>query len=250
MIWALVSQKGGTGKTTTTANLGVALAERGKKVLLVDFDPQGSLGTCVGIEPDDLELTVYNALFQKDVKLEDVLLKGVKPGVDLVPANIDLAAGELLLMSQMEREKFLRRILRPFAKRYDFTLVDCPPSLGMLTINGMTAADEVIIPVSSAFLSLRGLRQLNTTMQQMQESLNPALKVKGVLLTRHNKQTRHAQQVMDRVKEFYGDKVFKAIIPHTVRFDEAPVLGKTILEYEPDSSGAKAYRSLAKEVLA
>jgi chromosome partitioning protein len=243
--YALANQKGGTGKTTTAVNLGAALAEMGKKVLLVDLDPQASLSASLGIVPEELEKTIYHALFQDGINLKDVSLK-IRPHLDLVPANRDLAVGEFLLREGGTKEALKESLTK---LKYDFILIDCPPSLGMLTIAALATAEGVIIPLSCSFLSLRGLSQLTESIKRVKEELNPKLELSGILLTHFDRRTRHSKEVVDRVRQFYGEKVFKTLIPRTVRFQEAPVLGQSILEYAPSSPGALAYRELGKEVL-
>jgi chromosome partitioning protein len=246
--YALANQKGGVGKTTTVLNLGAALAELGKRVLVIDLDPQGSLTASLGGHPDELEKTIYHALLQEEISLREVLIRGVKPGLDLAPANPDLAAAELLLRGE-NRGKTLRKALSPVKGSYDYLLIDCPPSLGLLTVNALAASDGAIVPVSCSFLSLRGLRQLSETIGKVKRELNPRLELTGILLTQFDRRTRHAKEVVDRVRQFYGRRVFRTVIPRTVRFDEAPVLGQSILEYAKDSPGALAYQKLAKEVI-
>jgi chromosome partitioning protein len=249
IVYSISNQKGGVGKTVTTANLGAALAELSKKVLLVDLDPQGSLSACFGIDINNLEKTIYNALLERKTTLNDVKIRSGFGNLDLIPANIDLSAAEILLINEIGREKILARALKPIKSEYDYILIDCPPSLGLLTVNSLTAADKVIIPVQCSFLATRGLRQLTETIDKIQERANPHLEIGGILLTRYDSRTLHANEVVEKVREAFGPLVFETIIKSTVRFDEAPVAGKPILEYASDSEGSLAYRQLAKELL-
>jgi chromosome partitioning protein len=237
------------GKTTTAASLGPALAEHDKRVLLIDFDPQGSLSSCFGINSAQIDKTIYNALLEKNVYLRDVILKTNIPSVDLAPANIDLSAAEILLVNEISRERVLSRALKQVDDEYDFTLIDCPPSLGILTINALSAAHRVLIPVQCSYLAMRGLKQLTETIEKIKESTNPDLSILGILLTRFDRRTLHAREVVDRIRERFNELVFNTIINATVRFDEAPVAGEPVLFYASDSKGAVAYRDLAKEIL-
>jgi chromosome partitioning protein len=250
-VVAMANQKGGVGKTTTTINLGAALAELGSRVLLVDMDPQGSLGTGLGVEPHGLERTIYNLLLQDAaVDLDDVLLTTDVDGLHLLPANIDLAAAELALVQEVAREQALRRVVERVRYRYDFVLIDCPPSLGLLTINGLTAADGVLVPLECEYFALRGMSLLMQTLHKVQERLNPQLELEGIVATMFDARPVHTREVLERVREAFGDAVYKTTINKTIRFAEAPVAGEPILSYSPRSKGSDAYRDLAKEVLA
>ena len=249
-IVALCNQKGGVGKTTTTINLGAALAELGRQVLLVDFDPQGALSVGLGIAPHQLDRTVYNLLMERGVGVEDVLIKTGVPGVDLLPSNIDLSAAEVQLVGEVAREQTLTRALAPVVDRYDYILIDCQPSLGLLTINALTAADGVIIPLECEFFSLRGVAMLIDTVEKVQERLNPDLKIDGILATMYDGRTLHGREVFARVVEAFGDSVFDSVISRTVRFPETTVAGEPITTWAPTSNGANSYRTLALEVLA
>ena len=249
-IVALCNQKGGVGKTTTTINLGAALAELGRQVLLVDFDPQGALSVGLGIAPHQLDRTVYNLLMERGVGVEDILLKTGVPGLDLLPSNIDLSAAEVQLVGEVAREQTLTRALAPVVDRYDYILIDCQPSLGLLTINALTAADGVIIPLECEFFSLRGVAMLIDTVEKVQERLNPDLKIDGILATMYDGRTLHGREVFARVVEAFGDSVFDSVISRTVRFPETTVAGEPITTWAPTSNGANSYRTLALEVLA
>lgn len=247
-IIAIANRKGGTAKTSTAVNLGAGLAELGKKVLLIDLDPQGNLSTYLGINKDSLEKTIYNALLEKEVNLTDIIYQR-SPSLDIAPANNDLAAAEFLLVNEIGRETVLSKALKPINNHYDYILIDCPPNLGLLTINALTVANKVIVPIECAYLSTQGLKQLLQAIATVQERLNPALEIMGILLTKFDIRTSHAQEVANEVRKAFPDKVFQTVINRTVRFDEAPVVGKPILEYASDSTGAAAYRLLAKEVI-
>lgn len=248
-IVAMANQKGGVGKTTTTINLGAALAERGHRVLLVDMDPQGSLGVGLGAEPHALAATIYNLLMQEDgVALDDTLVETSVDGLHLLPANIDLAAAELLLVQEVAREQALSRVLERLRYRYDRILIDCPPSLGLLTVNGLTAADGVIVPLECEYFALRGMSLLMQTLERVRSRLNPELELEGIVATMFDGRTLHQREVLDRVREAFGDTVFTTTINKTIRFAEAPVAGEPILSYASRSLGSAAYRELAKEV--
>jgi chromosome partitioning protein len=249
-ILALCNQKGGVGKTTSTINLGAALAEYGRRVLLVDFDPQGALSVGLGVHPNHLEQTIYNAIMERDVGVEDVVMRTSVDDMDLLPSNIDLSAAEVQLVSEVGREHTLVRVLRPLIDKYDYILVDCQPSLGLLTVNALAAADGVIIPLECEFFSLRGVALLIDTIEKVRERLNPKLEITGILPTMFDPRTLHCREVMARVVEAFGDTVFDAVINRTVRFPETTVAGEPITRWAPRSGGAKAYRELAREVIA
>ncbi len=248
-IISMCNQKGGVGKTTTTINLGAALAEYGRKVLLVDFDPQGSLSVGLGLSPHQIDLTVYNLLMQRDVTLEDVIVPSGVPGMDLLPSNIDLSAAEVQLVHEVGREQTLQRVLAPAIEHYDVILIDCQPSLGLLTVNALTASDGVLIPLECEYFALRGVALLKTTIDKVRERLNPKLEIDGVLGTMFDGRTLHSREVMQRLVEAWGDDVFHTVIRRTVKFSDSTVAGVPITSYASDSTGAEAYRTLAKEVL-
>jgi chromosome partitioning protein len=248
-IIALANQKGGVGKTTTAISLGAALAELGQHVLLVDFDPQGGCALGLGIEPAQLDLSVYNALLDRNCEASDVVLKTGVPNLDLLPSNIDLAAAELVLVQEVAREQSLMRVLAPLRVKYDFILIDCPPSLGLLTINALTAADGVIVPLECQYYALRGMALLMDSIERIRERLNPRLHLDGILATMMDSRTLHSKEVLARVQEAFGSRLFDTVIKKTIRFAEAPVAGEPILTYAPTSQGAEAYRALAQEVM-
>ena len=247
-IIALCNQKGGVGKTTTAINLGAALAEYGRRVLLVDFDPQGALGAGVGIHPQTLEHTIYDVMITGEATAQEVIRSTSVPGMDLMPANIDLSGAELLLVSEVGREQSLMRALRPVRNDYDVIIIDCQPSLGLLTVNALTAAKWVLIPVECEYFSLRGVALLQDTVAKIQERTNPDLEVLGVLATMFDR-TLHAREVLGRVVDAFGDRVFHTVISRTVKFPETSVAGVPITAYAPVSAPAKAYRQLGREVL-
>jgi chromosome partitioning protein len=249
-VIALCNQKGGVGKTTSTINLGAALTEFGRKVLLVDFDPQGALSVGLGVQPHQLDRTIYDVLMERSVTIDDVLLKTNVPGMDLVPSNIDLSAAEVQLVTEVAREQTLARAIAPALEDYDFVLIDCQPSLGLLTVNALTAADGVIIPLECEFFSLRGVALLIDTIEKIRERLNPRLHIEGILATMYDSRTVHGREVFARVVEAFGETVFDTVVTRTVRFPETTVAGEPITTWAPSSSGAVQYRSLAKEVLA
>jgi chromosome partitioning protein len=249
-VIAMCNQKGGVGKTTTTINLGAAMAEFDRRVLLIDFDPQGALAVGLGVNPNDLDRTVYNLLMERDVPAEEVLLKTNVPGLDLLPSNIDLSAAEVQLVGEVAREQTLARSIAPLLEDYDVALIDCQPSLGLLTVNALTAADSVVVPLECEFFALRGVALLVETIEKVRERLNPRLEVEGILATMYDARTVHGREVLARVVEAFGDRVFHTVIGRTVRFPETTVAGEPIITYAPSSLGAQAYRQLAREVFA
>jgi chromosome partitioning protein len=244
-VIAFANQKGGVAKTTTTLNLGVALKEMGNRVLLIDLDPQGNLTMSQGMNPDTIERSMYDVLVHR-IPIEDII---VAREIDLAVSSIDLAGAELSLSSQIGRERALQKALQPVLDRYDFILIDTPPSLGLLTINAFVAAGGVIVPVQCEYLSLRGLVQLENTLAMVRENLNPKVHVEGIVPTMYDRRTLHAREAIEILEEHFGDLVYDTRIRKTVRYAEAPVKGSSVLRYEPSGPAAQAYRDLAKEVL-
>lgn len=247
---AMVNQKGGVGKTTSAINLGAALAEYGRRVLMVDFDPQGALSVGLGTNPHESETSVYTVLMEKSVTARDAILETHVPGVDLLPANIDLSAAEVQLVNEVAREQVLERALRQVRNDYDVILIDCQPSLGLLTINALTASHGVIIPLVAEFFALRAVALLVDTIEKVQDRLNPDLEIDGVLATMVDMRTLHTQEVITRIVEAFGDKVFETVIKRTVKFPDATVAAEPITSYAHKHEGAKAYRQLARELIA
>jgi chromosome partitioning protein len=248
-VIAMCNQKGGVGKTTSTINLGASLAEYGRRVLLVDLDPQGALSAGLGVPHYELEHTVHNLLIEPRVSIDEVVINTRVKGLDLVPSNIDLSAAEIQLVNEVGREQTLARALYPVLDRYDYVLIDCQPSLGLLTVNGLACSDGVIIPTECEFFSLRGLALLTDTVDKVRDRLNPKLNISGILVTRYDNRTVNSREVMARVVERFGDLVFDTVITRTVRFPETSVAGEPITTWAPKSGGAQAYRSLACEVI-
>ena len=246
-IIAIANQKGGVGKTTTSVNLGAGLAQVGKKVLLVDIDAQGNATTGVGIEKSELDQCIYNVLVE-DADVQGVIQKTATENLDVLPATIQLAGAEIELVPTISREVRLQRALQPVRDEYDYIIIDCPPSL--LTINALTAADSVIIPVQCEYYALEGLSQLLNTVRLVQKHLNKNLAIQGVLLTMLDARTNLGIQVIDEVKKYFRDKVYRSIIPRNVRLSEAPSHGKPIMQYDAKSRGAEVYIDLAEEVIA
>jgi chromosome partitioning protein len=244
-VIAFANQKGGVAKTTTTLNLAVAFQEMGHRVLAVDLDPQGNLTMSQGMDPDTVERSMFDVLVHS-MPIEDVI---VRAEIDVAVSSIDLAGAELALSSMIGRERALQKALLPMRGAYDFILVDTPPSLGLLTINALTAADSVIVPVQCEYLSLRGLVQLEGTLSMIRENLNPVVEIRGILPTMYDGRTLHAKEAVEMLQENFGDLVFNTRIKKTVRYAEAPVQGSSVLKYDPHGAAAAAYRDLAKEVL-
>jgi chromosome partitioning protein len=244
-VIAFANQKGGVAKTTTTLNLAAAFAEAGHRVLCVDMDPQGNLTMSQGIDPDTLEQSMFDVLVH-DISIREVIRRRE---VDVACSSIDLAGAEIAMSTKIGRERSLDKALRAIRDDYDFVCIDTPPSLGLLTINALTAADKVIVPVQCEYLSMRGLIQLQNTLSMIRENLNPDVEIAGILPTMVDSRTLHAKEAIEILEENFGDTVFGARIRKTIRFAEAPVKGMSVLKYEPNGTAADAYRQLAKEVL-
>jgi chromosome partitioning protein len=249
MVIAMCNQKGGVGKTTSAINLGAALADYGRRVLLVDMDPQGALSAGLGVPHYELDHTVHNLLVEPRVSVEHVLTHTRVDQMDLVPSNIDLSAAEIQLVNEVGREQMLARALRTVTDRYDYVLIDCQPSLGLLTVNGLACSDGVIIPTECEYFSLRGLALLTDTVDKVRDRLNPKLQISGILITRYDPRTVNSREVMARVLERFDELVFETVITRTVRFPETSVAGQPITTWAPKSGGAEAYRALAREVI-
>ncbi len=250
LVLALCNQKGGVGKTTTVINLGAALAEHGNRVLMVDFDPQASLTVGLGLNPHEMETTIHHLMLERDVPFDEVIVETALEGVDLVPSNIDFAGAEMQLINEVAREQVLARALEPALSRYDVILIDCQPSLGLLTVNALAAADGVIVPLECEYFALRGVALLKGTIDKVQDRLNPRLRIVGLLGTMFDGRTLHGREVLQTLVDGWGDAVFHTVIRRTVKFSEATVAGEPLTAYASDSAGADAYRELAKEVLA
>lgn len=248
-VISMVNQKGGVGKTTSTINLGACLAEQGRKVLLVDLDPQGALSAGLGVGYEEDQITVYDLLFDNTASIHAAIKHSNVSGLDLVPANIDLSAAEIQLVNEVGREHTLARALRPVRGEYDFIILDCGPSLGLLTVNALACSQGVIIPMECEYFSLRGLALLTDTVEKVRDRINFDLDIVGILVTMFDRRTTHAREVMDRVVEVFGDRVFDTVITRTVRFPETSVAGEPIITWAPNSQGAQQYRNLALEVL-
>lgn len=248
-IISMVNQKGGVGKTTSTINLGAALAECGRKVLLVDFDPQGALSAGFGTNPHELDLTVYNVMMDRKVDIKDVIQPTGVENVDLLPANIDLSAAEVQLVNEVAREQVLASALRNVHHEYDVILIDCQPSLGLLTVNALTASHGVIIPLICEFFALRAVALLVDSIEKVQDRLNPNLEISGVLATMFDARTIHSKEVLARIIDAFGDKVFDTVIKRTVKFPDATVSAEPILNYATNHPGAQAYRQVARELI-
>jgi chromosome partitioning protein len=248
-IIAMCNQKGGVGKTTTTINMAAALAEYGRKVLLVDFDPQGALSAGMGVNANDIP-TIYELMLSKIKTTKDVIVTTRFENIDLLPANIDLSAAELLLVSEMGREKILRNILKQVSDDYDLSLIDCQPSLGLLTVNALTAAHGVIIPMNCEYFALRGVALLVETIDKVRDNINETIQLDGILATMYDPRTLHSREVLDRLHEVFGEKVFRSVIGRTVKFPDATVAGEPITTFAPTSDAAESYRTVARELVA
>jgi chromosome partitioning protein len=249
-IVSVCNQKGGVGKTTTTINLGASLAEQGRRVLLVDFDPQGALSVGLGKgDPRQLDLTIYNLLMERGVETEEVILETSVEGMDLLPSNIDLSGAEVQLVHEVGREYILGGLLKPVVADYDYIMIDCQPSLGLLTVNALTASQGVLVPLECEYFAMRGVALLMETIEKVQGRLNQELAIDGFLATMYDSRTLHTREVLGRIVDAFGDQVFHTVINRTVRFPDATVVGEPITRFDPSSMGANAYRELAKEVL-
>ncbi|MDY2941583.1 MAG: AAA family ATPase [Varibaculum sp.] len=249
-IIAMCNQKGGVGKTTTSINLASSLAEYGRRVLIVDFDPQGAASAGLGVNANELDRTVYNLLIDSKIDIHEVIQPTAVENLDLVPANIDLSAAEVQLVNEVAREMALSRTLRPVWGEYDVIIIDCQPSLGLLTVNALTAAHGVMIPLEAEFFALRGVALLVETVDKVRDRLNPSLKIDGILATMVDTRTLHAREVLERLHEAFGDLVYHTIIRRTVKFPDASVASEPITKFAPYHAGADAYRKLAREVVA
>ena len=249
-VISMCNQKGGVGKTTTTINLGAALAELGRKVLIVDFDPQGAASAGLGINAHELDSTIYDLLVASRPDIRTVIHETTVEGLDIVPANIDLSAAEVQLVNEVAREQALKRVLRPVLDEYDVILVDCQPSLGLWTINALTASHGVIIPLETEFFALRGVALLVETVERVKDRLNATLEIDGILATMVDSRTLHSREVLERLEQAFGEQLFDTRIRRTIKFPDASVANEPITSYAPSHPGADAYRRLAREVIA
>jgi len=248
-IIAMCNQKGGVGKTTTSINMSAALAEYGRKVLLIDFDPQGALSAGLGINAHDA-ITIYDLMLDRTIDPNTAIQHTKNPNLDVIAANIELSAAEMKLVNEIAREHILAKILKQVAADYDAIIIDCQPSLGLLTVNALTAAHGVIIPLATEFFALRGVAILEDIIGKVKEGLNPALQLDGILATMVDGRTLHSKEVLDRLKEAFGEKLFKSVVPRTVKFPDATVAQEPITAFAPSSDAAEVYRSVAKELVA
>ncbi len=248
-IISMCNQKGGVGKTTSTINLGAALAEYGRRVLLVDFDPQGALSVGLGVRSQDLDVTIYNLLVERGHDAHDVIQTTRVHNLDVLPANIDLSAAEVQLVGEVAREMVLARVLRSVADEYDVILIDCQPSLGLLTVNALTASHGVVIPLEAEFFAMRGVALLVETIEKVQDRLNPRLEIDGILATMYDGRTLHSRDVVRSVVDHFGDKVFHTVISRTVKFPDATLAAEPITQYASGHGAAESYRQLARELI-
>lgn len=248
-IIAMCNQKGGVGKTTTSINMAAALVEYGRKVLLVDYDPQGALSAGLGIQAHD-DLTIYDLMLDSKLNVRDAIKHTSVPNLDVIPANIDLSAAEMKLINEFSREKILSRILKQVSDDYDLIVIDCQPSLGLLVVNALTAAHGVIIPLATEYFALRGVAILQDIISKVQQTTNETLQLDGVLATMYDSRTLHSREVMDRLREVFGDRLFKSTIPRTVKFPDATVAAEPITSFASDTEAAESYRTVAREMVA
>jgi len=247
-VISIVNQKGGVGKTTTTVNLSAYLAQHGEKVLVIDLDPQGNATSGYGFDKSALETSVYDLLVN-DIPIKEVIQSTNRENIDMCPTNINLAGAEVELVSAMSRETILKRAVDTISENYDFILIDCPPSLGLLTLNALAASTDVIVPIQGEYYALEGLTQLIDTINLVRKHLNPTIGIFGVVITMFDGRTQLTRQVTEEVRKYFGEKVFNTVIPRNIRLAEAPSYGKTIVEYDPKSRGGHAYNDLAIEVI-
>lgn len=247
-VMAIINQKGGVGKSTTAINLSAALGEMGKQVLLIDLDPQGNSSSGLGIEKNEVDRCIYDVLLN-DVSIEDVIIPDICEGLDVAPATINLAGAEVELVSEMARENRLKDAVGSMRGKYDYIFIDCPPSLGLLTVNALVAADKLLIPIQCEFYALEGVTKLLDSMKRVKTRLNPTLDIFGVLLTMYDGRTTLSRQVVDEVRRYFGKTVFETLVPRTVKLSEAPSFGQPITQYDPTGKGSQSYNDLAKEVI-